>query len=129
MAGIGHQESRTRTIIYWIITIITAVAFIIPGIGNLFHIPHFVQDMAHLGYPKYFLTVLGIWKVLGAITILSPNFKRIKEWAYAGMIFDLTGASISRLSSGDAIAMIIIPLIIAMVVITSWALRPQDRKL
>jgi lipoprotein signal peptidase len=85
--------------------------------------------MAHLGYPAYFLTVFGIWKVLGAITIVIPNFKRLKEWAYAGMIFDLTGAAFSRISAHDGIIMAIIPLLVSGVVITSWYLRPDSRRL
>ncbi|MEO5562350.1 MAG: DoxX family protein [Chitinophagaceae bacterium] len=123
------SSNKTQTIFYWITTIVATAAFFIPGIGNLVHTPHITQDMAHLGYPGYFLTLLGTWKILGAITILIPNFKRIKEWAYAGMIFDLTGAAVSRISSSDKILMVIIPLLLACVVLLSWALRPQNRKL
>jgi uncharacterized membrane protein YphA (DoxX/SURF4 family) len=123
------SSNKVQTILYWITTVVVAVAFIIPGIGNLIRAPHIAQEMAHLGYPGYFLTILGTWKILGAITILIPDFKRIKEWAYAGMIFDLTGAAVSRFSSGDEISMWLIPLLIVCVAITSWALRPRKRKL
>jgi uncharacterized membrane protein YphA (DoxX/SURF4 family) len=85
--------------------------------------------MAHLGYPGYFLSVFGFWKILGAIAIVIPNFKRLKEWAYAGMIFDLTGATFSRISSHDEVIKAIIPLVISCVVLISWALRPASRKL
>ncbi|HXS38431.1 MAG TPA: DoxX family protein [Flavipsychrobacter sp.] len=112
---------------YWMATIIAAIAFIIPGVLNLIHSPHIAQDMAHLGYPAYFLNLLGTWKILGAITILIPGFKRLKEWAYAGMTFDLSGAAVSRFSSGDNVLMAIIPLLIVSIVITSWALRPENR--
>jgi uncharacterized membrane protein YphA (DoxX/SURF4 family) len=121
--------NKSRIIIYWITTILSAMAFMIPGIGNLTHQPHFAADMAHLGYPAYFLTVFGLWKILGAISIIAPNLKRLKEWAYAGMIFDLTGAAFSRISSHDATIMIVIPLIITSVVLASWFLRPESRKL
>ena len=93
---IQSPKSGSRKIIYWVATAITAPVFMIPGIGNLIHNPHIAQDMAHLGYPVYFMTILGIWKILGAVTIVAPNLKRLKEWAYAGMIYDLTGAAYSR---------------------------------
>jgi len=124
-----RTTNKSRAIIYWITTILSAIAFIIPGIGNLTHQPHFATDMAHLGYPGYFLSLFGLWKILGAITIVVPNLKRLKEWAYAGMIFDLTGAAFSRISSHDATIMAIIPLIITSVVLASWLLRPDSRKL
>jgi len=120
---------HVRAIGYWATTALVAVAFIVPGIGNLIHAPHFAQDMAHLGYPAYFLTVLGTWKVLGALAIVLPGLPRLKEWAYAGMIFDLTGAAASRVASGDAAIAAIAPLIIAAVVVTSWVLRPTGRVL
>ena len=121
--------NKSRTIIYWITTVLSVIAFMIPGIGNLTHHPHFAADMAHLGYPSYFLTLIGFWKILGAVAIIVPNLKRLKEWAYAGMIFDLTGAAFSRSSSHDEFIMALIPLLIACVVITSWALRPASKRL
>jgi hypothetical protein len=113
---------------YWLVTGIVVVAFVIPGIGNLVHSTQIARDMAHLGYPNYFLNILGTWKVLGAIAIIAPGFGRLKEWAYAGMIFDLTGAAISRAVSGDGAVGIVPPLAIAALVITSWALRPRSRQ-
>jgi len=85
--------------------------------------------MAHLGYPTYFMTILGTWKVLGAAVIILPGFARAKEWAYAGMIFDLSGGATSRAIAGDGVAAVGIPLAIAVVVAASWALRPDDRTL
>ena len=114
---------------YWFTTTLVAIAFLLPGVGNLVHTPQIAHDMAHLGYPSYFLTVLGSWKILGAIAITIPRFPRLKEWAYAGMIFDLTGAAISRAVSGDGIAGIAPPLAIAALVTASWALRPRSRRL
>jgi len=123
------QRMKTRLIGYWVTTVLAAVAFLAPGIANLTHSAHIVQDMTHLGYPLYFLTILGAWKVLGALVIVIPGYPRLKEWAYAGMLFDLTGAAVSRTIAGDGIAMAIIPLLIAGVVIASWALRPPGRVL
>jgi uncharacterized membrane protein len=119
---------KSTAIVYWLVTGIVAIAFVLPGIGNLVHAPQIAGDMAHLGYPSYFLNILGTWKILGAIAIMLPRLARLKEWAYAGMIFDLTGAAISRAVSGDGVGGISPPLAIAALVITSWALRPQSRQ-
>ncbi|MEQ8471757.1 MAG: DoxX family protein [Marinoscillum sp.] len=123
------MNANTKKIIYWIVTAITAIAFLIPGVGNLLHLAHFSQDMLQLGYPVYFSTILGIWKILGAIAIILPGLKRLKEWAYAGMLFDLTGASFSRISVQDDLIMVITPLIICLAAFSSWYLRPANRKL
>lgn len=123
------STNKSGTIFYWTTTIVSAIAFIIPGIGNLIHLPHFVNDMNRLGYPGYFLTIFGIWKILGGIVIVIPGFKRLKEWAYAGMVFDLTGAVYSRISSHDEVIMAVVPMLILCVVITSLLLRPESRKL
>jgi uncharacterized membrane protein YphA (DoxX/SURF4 family) len=115
--------------LYWIATALAGLAFVMPGLGNLARAPSIAHDMAHLGYPSYFLTILGTWKILGAIVVLSPRLPRLKEWAYAGMIFDLTGAATSRAVMGDGAAMVFVPLLVAGVVLTSWRLRPPGRTL
>jgi uncharacterized membrane protein YphA (DoxX/SURF4 family) len=124
-----EKTSRSARIGYWVATGAAAVAFAVPGVANLMHAPHIAQDMAHLGYPAYFMTILGTWKILAAAAVLAPGLPRLKEWAYAGMIFDLTGAAISRAVTRDGPVMIIVPLLIAGVVIASWALRPEGRVL
>ena len=123
----GPRSSRPA--VYWVVTVLAAMAFAIPGILNLVGAPHVVRDMAHLGYPRYFLAILGAWKVLGAVTILVPRFPRLKEWAYAGMVFDLTGAAASRALSGDGIGTVAVPLAIGGMVFVSWVLRPAGRRL
>jgi uncharacterized membrane protein YphA (DoxX/SURF4 family) len=85
--------------------------------------------MSHLGYPLYFAALLGAWKVLGALAIVAPGLPRLKEWAYAGMFFDLSGAAISHGSVGDPPARWLTPLAILAVVVASWALRPRSRVL
>lgn len=114
---------------YWLATGLVAVAFVVPGLGDVVHAPHLVEEMAHLGYPAYFLTILGVWKILGAVAVVVPGLPRLKEWAYAGMIFDLTGAATSRAMVADGVGMIVVPLVIAALVVTSWALRPAGRAL
>jgi uncharacterized membrane protein YphA (DoxX/SURF4 family) len=122
-------QSRPRRLSYWVATTLAALAFVIPGAANLLRVPHIAHDMVHLGYPNYFMTILGTCKVLAAIAILVPRLPRLKEWAYAGMIFDLTGAAASRWASGDGAVLITVPLCIAAVVVASWALRPANRTL
>ncbi len=123
------NQAKTTSMAYWIITILVAVLFIVPGIMLLLHVPHFTQDMAHLGYPIYFLAILGVWKILAAITIVAPRLQRLKEWAYAGLVFDASSAAISRASVGDDALKIIAPLAITALVLLSWKLRPADRTL
>jgi hypothetical protein len=116
-----------RTWLYWVVTALVALAFVVPGVLNLARAPHIAHDMATLGYPPYFMTILGAWKLLGAVAIVLPRSPRLKEWAYAGMIFDLTGAAASRAAMGHGAAMILVPLVIAVGVGLSWALRPPSR--
>jgi hypothetical protein len=122
-------RSRFRGVLYWVATAVAATAFLVPGIGNLVRAPHIASDMAHLGYPAYFMTILGTWKVLGALVITTPGFGTLKEWAYAGMIFDLSGAAISRAVSDDGVASVLIPLALLGIVLASWALRPAGRRM
>jgi hypothetical protein len=114
---------------YWTLTALTAVLFAVPGAALLLGVPHFTQDMAHLGYPAYFLAILGTWKLLGSLVILAPGLPRLKEWAYAGMVFDATSAALSRAAVGDGAVTIIVPLIITALVLLSWMLRPAGRVL
>jgi uncharacterized membrane protein YphA (DoxX/SURF4 family) len=114
---------------YWIATVIAALLFAVPGGGLLLGVKHFTGDMAHLGYPSYFLMILGVWKILGALAILAPGLPRLKEWAYAGMIFDTTSAAISRAVVGDNGVKIVAPLVVASIVILSWKLRSAGRVL
>ena len=123
------EVMNRKMVTYGVVTTLVALAFVAPGIANLVHVQHIVADMAHLGYPPYFSTILGTWKVLGALVVLAPGLPRAKEWAYAGMIFDLTGAAISRAIVGDGARGVIPPLLIAGLVVASWALRPKDRVL
>ena len=122
------NTSKGRKIIYWVTTIVIAIAYFVTGVGNILPFAHIAQDMAHLGYPTYFLKILGTWKILAAIGILIPKISRIKEWVYAGMIFDLTGAAFSRFTIGDTLPQIIIPLCIATLVTVNYLLRDSLQK-
>lgn len=125
----GTGLTTAGTTGYWVTTILAALLFTIPGVGLLGRASHFTHDMAHLGYPSYFLTLLGVWKILGALAILSPGFPRLKEWAYAGLIFDLSAAVVSRAVMGDGASGVIPPLVVGCLAGASWALRPDGRRL
>ena len=114
---------------YWIFTVLAALLFAIPGAALLLRVPHFTADIARLGYPVYFVNILGVWKLLGVIAILWPGLPRLKEWAYAGMIFDLTSAVISRAVMGGDVFKILPPVFVGVTVIISWRLRPAGRAL
>ena len=123
------MNDKARTIGYWVATGLLAFAFAAGGLGDLSRSPEVMEGMTHLGYPAYFATILGAWKVLGAIALLVPRFPRLKEWAYAGIIFDLTGAAASHAASGDSVGKVITPLVLVAIAAASWALRPESRKL
>ena len=120
---------RTKTIAYWTTTGLVALAFIAGGLTDAAGSPMVLETMKHLGYPAYFAMLLGAWKLLGGAAILSPRFPLLKEWAYAGMFFDLTGAAVSHAASGDGASKIITPLVLLGLTVASWSLRPATRKL
>jgi uncharacterized membrane protein YphA (DoxX/SURF4 family) len=120
---------KVRNIAYWVTTILGPTSFVIGGVINATQSEQAVATLAHLGYPTYFASILGVWKLLGAIVITLPRVPRLKEWAYAGFFFNLTAAAISRAVVGDSAADIIAPLVFLALVLASWALRPAGRKL
>jgi hypothetical protein len=119
-----HTATKLKTFAYWGATLLTAFAFLAGGVADLARGPALVSGMAHLGYPSYFMLILGAWKVLGALAVVAPRLPRLKEWAYAGMFFDLTGAALSHASVGDPAAKVLVPLVILAIAAASWALRP-----
>jgi uncharacterized membrane protein YphA (DoxX/SURF4 family) len=118
-----------RSIAYWVTTGLTAFMFLSGGAVDVARPKLAMEGMRHLGYPDYFMVILGVWKVLGGIVILAPGLPRLKEWAYAGMLFDLTGAAASHASVGDPMGKVATPIILLLIVAASWALRPESRKL
>lgn len=122
------DTSKIRTIAYWITTGIITLQSVVGAVLDLSGSPGFIKVFAELGYPLYLMTILGIWRILGAIALVIPRFPRLKEWAYAGLVFDLTGAGASHLFIGD-VRGAIFPFIFAGITFASWALRPSSRKL
>lgn len=125
----ARGSMNAKAVGYWTCTVLVAFFFLSGGAVGLARIPQSIEGITHLGYPVYLVTILSVWKVLGGVVVLLPGFALIKEWAYAGMIFDLTGATASHAACGDDIRHILIPLVIALFVAASWALRPEGRRL
>lgn len=125
------MTGKSKSIVYWTMTILVAMPIGSGGVGQILQYlasPHGV--VPELGYPMYFFAILGVWKALGAIAILVPRYPRLKEWAYAGIFFDLTGAAASCAAVGGYGAYgfhVIAPLIITGFAVASWALRPPSR--
>lgn len=113
---------------YWITT--TLVVFVLGsgGVSDILRPSYVVEGMTHLGYPVYFCVILGIWKVLGAVAITIPRYPRLKEWAYAGIIFDFTGGAAAHFFTGDSAGKVILLLVFTGMALTSWALRPASRR-
>jgi uncharacterized membrane protein YphA (DoxX/SURF4 family) len=117
------------TLAYWVTTIFGPASFVIGGSLFLSRNAQILATNAHLGYPAYFVLILGLWKILGAVAVVVPGFPRLKEWAYAGFFFDLSGAAASRAFVGDGATDILQPLGFLVLVMASWALRPASRRL
>lgn len=125
-----RMKTKGKMIAYWTVTSLLIVALMLSGIGQLMQYGGNVELVTNLGYPLYILTILGIWKVLGAIALLVPGFLRLKEWVHAGIFFLMTGAALSHVFAndyGDYGFNIILPLSYAALNIVSWVLRPQSR--
>ena len=121
--------TKRNRIIYWISTIWLALGMLSTGIVQLIKMKEEVDMMTHLGYPLYFLTILGIWKILGVIAVLIPKFPLLKEWAYAGFFFAMSGAVFSHLVVGDGPKEFFGPVLLLILTIVSWYFRPADRKI
>ena len=124
MTTTNNTTSRTKKVSYWLSTGFAALALTAAGATNLMRAPQVVATMSHLGYPSYVATILGTWKLLGVLAILAPGFPRLKEWAYAGFFFDLTGAAMSHAAAGDPVGIVVVPLVLLAALMASWTLQP-----
>ncbi|WP_316822830.1 DoxX family protein [Pedobacter gandavensis] len=122
------MEKRNK-IIYWIATSWLALGMTSTGIVQLLKVKEEVANITQLGYPLYFLTLLGSWKILGVIAVLIPKFKLLKEWAYAGFFFAMSGAIFSQLASGNPVTRIFPSLLLLFLTVVSWYFRPAERTL
>lgn len=121
--------TKRNKIIYWIATLWLSLGMLSTGIVQIIKMDNEVTMMKNLGYPLYILTILGIWKILGVITVLIPKFPILKEWAYAGFFFAMSGAVFSHLANGDAGKDFFGPILLLVLTFVSWYFRPADRKI
>ncbi|MEZ4410644.1 MAG: DoxX family protein [Polyangiales bacterium] len=119
----------SRTVAYWVTTGLFSAGIAFSGFATATHQPGMVAAYQHLGYPLYFMTILGVAKLLGAATLLAPGLPRLKEWAYAGFAINLGSAFLSHLAMGDAANQAVMPLVFLAMALASWALRPASRTL
>ncbi|SMY01924.1 DoxX family protein [Brevibacterium antiquum] len=128
--------SRTKSVIYWTTTGILAAGLLGSGIQQLLRTeaegaiaPPYAWGIVQLGYPAYLLTILGIWKIVGAVAILVPKFPIVKEWAYAGIVLLLTGALFSHLAVGHSWVELLPALGLLALAAASWYLRATPRRI
>ena len=126
--------TKRNKIIYWIATLWLALGMLATGTLQLFKAqaegalaPPGVWGITQLGYPIYFLTILGIWKILGVLALLIPKFPLLKEWAYAGFFFAMSGAAFSHIATGDPVNELFPSLLLLLLTVVSWHFRPADR--
>jgi len=128
--------TKRNKIIYWIATLWLALGMVSTGLVQLFRMegegavaPPGVYGIKYLGYPVYFLTILGVWKMLGVIAVLIPKFPLLKEWAYAGFFFAMSGAVFSHIAMSDPAKEFFPSLLLLVMTVISWYFRPADRRM
>ena len=120
--------SKRNRIIYWVATLFLSIGMLAGGIQQMLQIGGYNEIVTRLGYPLYMLSILGVWKILGVIAILVPKFPIVKEWAYAGFFFVMTGAAISHIAMKEPFVEVVPSLTLLTSIIASWYFRPVNRK-
>jgi uncharacterized membrane protein YphA (DoxX/SURF4 family) len=125
--------TKRNKIIYWIATIWLSLGMVSTGVVQLLKLkgdgPGSLDSMTHLGYPVYFVTILGVSKILGVVALLIPKFPLLKEWAYAGFFFMMSGAIFTHIAAGSSVSEIFPSLLLLILIVVSWYFRPSDRKI
>lgn len=121
--------AQRNKLIYWATTGFLALGMLAQGVAQLVHTKGYVDILAHLGYPVYFLSIIGGWKLLGVAAILMPRFELVKEWAYAGFFFVMSGAVWSHIASGDSGRELAPALFLLLLTVVSWYFRPVERRI
>jgi len=128
----NSPAGRAGKIIYWIATVWLALGMVATGTGQLFKMKNGqggADMVTHLGYPIYLLTILGTWKILGTIAVLIPKFPLVKEWAYAGFFFIMSGAIFSHIAVSDSFTELIPSSLLLVLTVVSWYFRPANRRI
>ncbi len=121
--------TKRNKIIYWIATAWLGLGMVSTGVVQLLRLKEEVDMFTHLGYPLYLLTILGVWKMLGVVAMFVPKFPLLKEWAYAGFFFAMTGAIFSHFANDDSAKEFFGPALLLILTFVSWYFRPADRKI
>jgi hypothetical protein len=121
--------TKRNKIIYWVSTLWLALGMTSTGIVQLLKFEQEITLMTQLGYPVYFLTIIGTWTFLGVIAVLIPKFPLVKEWAYAGFFFNMSGAIFSHLANGSDAKDLFGPILLLVLTAISWYYRPADKRL
>ena len=121
--------SKRNKIIYWVATIWLALGMTSTGIVQILRIEEEMEVMTRLGYPAYLPVILGVWKLLGVVVVLAPRFPLVKEWAYAGFFFVMSGAFISHIAVDDGLVELFGPTLLIILTVVSWYFRPESKKL
>ncbi|MEI1278585.1 DoxX family protein [Leptospira venezuelensis] len=116
-------------IIYWIATAWLSLGMVSTGIVQVIQMKEEADMFAHLGYPAYLMIIIGVWKLLGVIAVIVPKYPLVKEWAYAGFFFTMSGAAFSHFAAGDSAKEYFGPILLLVLTVVSWYFRPADRKL
>ncbi|GLV54172.1 hypothetical protein KDH_10200 [Dictyobacter sp. S3.2.2.5] len=127
--NVSLRSAKGKAIAYWTVTAALVFVMFAGAMGELTQQFGTVETHTVLGYPLFLLNIIGTWKILGVIAIVVPRFPRLKEWAYAGMFFNMTGAFVSHAMVGDSKFHLIYTGSVLLLVVASWALRPQSRTL
>lgn len=125
----SNKSEKRKRIIYWIFTLWMALGMVSTAIVQLMKNKDELANFTTLGYPAYLMTIIGVWKILGVIAILIPKRLLLKEWAYAGFFFVMSGAVISHLIVGDIAGRTFPAVLLFVLVIISWYFRPANRKI
>lgn len=123
------KTTKRNRIIYWIATIWLALGMLSTGIVQLSKMEEEVEVITQLGYPVYLLTILGVWKILGVVAVLVPRWPLLKEWAYAGFFFAMSGAIVSHGFGGGSTVDFFGPVLLIILTVVSWYFRPESRKI
>lgn len=124
-----EKPKKLNQIIYWVTTIFLSIGMLAGGTQQMLQVGGYNEIVTQLGYPLYLLSILGVWKILAVITILLPKFLLLKEWAYAGFFFAMSGAFISHFAAGQGFQDAFPALILLLTTVLSWYFRPAHRKL
>lgn len=131
MPSKGHIErletARSRVVSYWIVTGLLGAELLMGGIWDVARTRHVVEVVTQLGYPVYILAIVGVWKLLAVPALMAPRLPLLKEWAYAGIFFEMTGAAVSHMACGGG-SEVIVTLVTAALAVCSWWLRPESRR-